>query len=114
MKTFEKFLAQIKMTEQRLFYTGASALDETPDAVITSENNFPARPAEGPAPFTGVVYRKYISGRKTDGPDTKPVNPKQINNYLREHHVNITELINDRLLRERIISGDDTLDVSYL
>jgi endonuclease G len=114
MKTFEKFLAQIKMTEQRLFYTGASALDETPDAVITSENNFPARPAEGQAPFTGVVYRKYISDRRTDEADTKPVNPKQINNYLREHHVNITELINDRLLRERIISGDDTLDVSYL
>lgn len=42
------------------------------------------------------------------------INPKQVNKYLREHNLNITELINNRLLRERVIKGDDTLDVNYL
>jgi endonuclease I/V8-like Glu-specific endopeptidase len=114
MKTFEKFLAQIKKTEQRLFYPGDAALRETPDAVITSENNFSNTPAAFPESGTGVVYRKYISDQRSGRSATRPINPKQINDYLREHNVDITELINDRLLRERIINGDDTLDVNYL
>ena len=42
------------------------------------------------------------------------IHPKQVNKYLREHNLSITELINNRLLRERVIKGDDTLDVNYL
>lgn len=114
MKTYEKFLAQIKKTEQRLFYPGDGAINETPNAVINSENNFSNMPAAFQDAGTGVVYRKYISDQRSGRSATRSVNPKQINDYLREHNVNITELINDRLLRERIITGDDTLDVGYL
>jgi endonuclease G len=42
------------------------------------------------------------------------IHPTQVNKYLKEHNLNITELINDRLLRERVIKGDDTLDINYL
>jgi endonuclease G len=42
------------------------------------------------------------------------IHPKQVNKYLKAHNLNITELINDRILRERVIKGDDTLDVNYL
>jgi len=115
MKTFEKFLAQIKCAEQRLLYQVDNQPGEAPSAVINSENNFSnlnnAHPEHQPA----VVYRRYITERGLErSSDKKPVNPKQIADYLRAHNLNITELINDRLLRERIISGDDTLDVNYL
>ena len=42
------------------------------------------------------------------------IHPRQVNKYLQEHNLNISALINDRLLRERVIKGDDTLDISYL
>ena len=42
------------------------------------------------------------------------IHPTQVNKYLNQHNLNITQLINDRLLRERVIKGDDTLDVNYL
>jgi endonuclease G len=42
------------------------------------------------------------------------VDPKQVVLYLQENDLNLTRLINDPLLRERVIAGDDTLDVNYL
>ncbi|WP_432714029.1 endonuclease [Pedobacter sp.] len=42
------------------------------------------------------------------------IHPKQVHNYLKAHNLKVTELINDRQLRERVIKGDDTLDVNYL
>lgn len=115
MKTFEKFLAQIKHAEQRLTHPLEGELNQAPAAVINSENNFSTTPGTSLQGNRGVVYRKYISGQE-DGTSgiVKSINPKQVNDYLQQHHLNITELINDRLLRERVISGDDTLDVNYL
>jgi endonuclease G len=42
------------------------------------------------------------------------VDPKQVALYLQENDLNLTRLINDPLLRERVIAGDDTLDVNYM
>lgn len=42
------------------------------------------------------------------------IDPKQVALYLQENDLNLTRLINDPLLRERVIAGDDTLDVNYL
>ncbi|MEJ7559818.1 MAG: endonuclease [Pedobacter sp.] len=42
------------------------------------------------------------------------VDPKQVVLYLQENDLNLSRLINDPLLRERVIAGDDTLDVNYL
>lgn len=115
MKTFEKFLAQIKNTEQRLIYPLEGELNPAPAAVITSENNFTATPGTSAPARSEIMYRKYISHQDEGRLGTlKSINPKQVNDYLQQHHLNITELINDRLLRERVISGDDTLDVNYL
>ncbi len=50
----------------------------------------------------------------SDVPSLKVIDPTQFNLYLKEHELSITRLINDPLLRERLISGDDTLDVNYL
>jgi endonuclease G len=115
MKRFEKFIEQIKKTEQRLFDVSAlGGLPDAPDAVITSENNFSVQPTTSLGEVQEVVYRKYISNKHTSITNAKSVSPKQITDYLKEHNLNITELINDRLLRERVINGDDTLDVNYL
>jgi endonuclease G len=51
---------------------------------------------------------KSLGVRKTN------VNPKQVRNYLEQNHVAFNRFINDRLLRERVIKGDDTLDINYL
>lgn len=115
MKTFEKFLAQVKRAEQRLLSPLEGELNHAPAAVINSEHNFSSTPGTFAQPNAGVVFRKSISDRGSAAPGIgKFVNPKQINDYLQQHNLNITELINDRLLRERVISGDDTLDVNYL
>jgi endonuclease G len=115
MKTFEKFLLQIRKTEQRYYnIEDPQALPEKPAAVITSENNF-SEQLKATDESRGVVFKKSISGQAPSrGILNKSVSPKQITNYLQEHNLNITELINDRLLRERIINGDDTLDFNYL
>ncbi len=42
------------------------------------------------------------------------VHPKQVDNYLSQHRVAFKRFVNDRLLRERVIKGDDTLDINYL
>jgi endonuclease I/V8-like Glu-specific endopeptidase len=115
MKTFEKFLAQVKRAEQRLISPLEGELNQAPAAVITSEHNFSNTPGTFAQPNAGVVFRKYISNRESAASGIgRSVNPKQINDYLQQHNLSITELINDRLLRERVISGDDTLDVNYL
>lgn len=115
MKTFEKFLAQIKKAEQRLFNPFEGELNQAPAAVITSENNFNNTPGTFLNTKDRVVFRKYISSQDAPSSGTsRSVNPKQINDYLEQHNLNITELINDRLLRERVISGDDTIDFNYL
>lgn len=115
MKTFEKFLVQIKKTEQRYYHIeDPQALPDKPAAVITSENNF-SELSEVNLDSGGVIFRKALSGQTPSRNILhKSVNPKQITDYLKEHNLNITELINDRLLRERVINGDDTLDFNYL
>ena len=42
------------------------------------------------------------------------IDPKQVALYLQENDLNLVRLISDPLLRERVISGDDTLDVNYM
>jgi endonuclease G len=115
MKTFEKFLLQIKQTEQRYYnIQDQQALPDKPAAVINSENNFSGNLQTSEA-SRGVVFSKLASVKTASrGIINKTVNPKQISDYLKEHNLNITALINDRLLRERVINGDDSLDFNYL
>ncbi|WP_134089980.1 endonuclease [Olivibacter sp. XZL3] len=45
---------------------------------------------------------------------TTVVNPAQLSTYLRQHHLPIEEFIRDRDFQERIIGGNDLLDIQYL
>ncbi|MFC6099102.1 endonuclease [Olivibacter domesticus] len=46
--------------------------------------------------------------------DNRVVVPRQMNRYLQQNDLTLNQFINDRLLRERVIKGDDILDVNYL
>lgn len=44
----------------------------------------------------------------------RKIAPRQMNRYLQQNDLTLDQFINDRLLRERVIKGDDILDVNYL
>ena len=59
--------------------------------------------------FIPAASHKMIAG-----PTAAKVIPRQMDYYLKEHDLSINQFINDHLLRERVIKGDDTLDANYL
>lgn len=87
MKTFEKFLNQIESTEKRTI--GGFA---------------PAQHLRSPLAHDLAILHS----------EGQVIAPKQINNYLAQNDLSLDRFINDKLLRERVIKGDDILDVNYL
>ncbi|MDO7742771.1 MAG: serine protease, partial [Pedobacter sp.] len=59
--------------------------------------------------FIPAASQKMITG-----PAAVKVIPRQMDYYLKENDLSINQFINDHLLRERVIKGDDTLDANYL
>jgi endonuclease G len=95
MKHFQKLIEQVEKTKQR--FPATVNLQERADLPVMdiSEQKIP-----------GVSAGKGMAGRMVD--------PKQVDRYLQENDLNLSRLISDPLLRERVITGDDTLDVIYL
>jgi endonuclease G len=86
MKTFEKFFDQIEKTRCRSLV----------------------------GPERGQVSSVLPKPSVIAAPVSKGVIPKQMGYYLKENDLAIDQFINDKLLRERVIKGDDTLDANYL
>jgi endonuclease G len=95
MKTFERFMEQVEITKKRCPF---NSLSESK----SSGSSYSSMAGTG------------LSKKLQQFPRTEYIDTKQVNDYLDQNNLPVTEIINDRLLRERVIRGDDTLDVNYL
>jgi endonuclease G len=95
MKAFDRFMEQVEKAKERY------CVDETQE--------------ENQSVMGKNLWSKAVlKDRLRPFSKFKNIDPKQVTSYLSQHDLSFSEIINDRLLRERIIRGDDTLDVNYL
>ncbi|HMI04634.1 MAG TPA: endonuclease [Pedobacter sp.] len=117
MKAFEKFLEQISLTEAR--QTSGTAPDLPEFADLTNRTGKMEFTEFADNPFVakqqrGILAEKINFRRFTEQPENKVVSPKQFGSYIQQNDISLKQIINDKRQLERIIDGDDMLEVNYL